>query len=251
MHWSIKLLITLVVVFNVDIPNSYAEQADLVAKNPIHLASLNAEFQTIECALPCKKNSLTNKKTTWWMWRTPKQAELKKADDNNSEIWQMDENQQLSYQFVLHDEKRVIEYSQTDLTMLGMQTNAKKWQAIASLVTQADLSSMKKTELKKQYNGMILTQYNGNLHGTKTNVVWINALQIPLSMTYIYPKKQLTVQLIQLNAKPENATTVAQLQAYQQVDYADIGDMEHSATAKVWLSKAHDAPGVHGYGHAH
>lgn len=166
-------------------------------------------------------------------------------------MWQMDENKHLSYQFLLHDEKRVIEYSQIDLTMLGMQTDAAKWQAVTQLVTQQDLASMKKVSLKKQYQGMALTQYSGNLNGIKTDITWIDALQIPLSMTYLYPKKRLTVQLIQLNAKPEAATSAEQLQAYQQVDYADIGDMEHSATAKIWLSKAHDAPGVHNHSHQH
>lgn len=257
MHWSIKLFIVLVVVFNIDVPNSFAAQDDAIEHlNHHNLTNLNAQFETTECALPCKKSSALNKKTTWWMWRTPQQVELRKANENNSEMWQVDENHQLNYQFLMHDEKRVIEYSRTDLTMLGMQTDAAKWQAIASLVTQADLASLKKSSLKKQFNGLDLTQYSGNLNGIKTNIVWIEALQIPLSMTYIYPKQQLVVKLIQLNAKPENATTEAQLLAYQQVDYADIGDMEHSATAKIWLSKAHDAPGVHHYydqadGHQH
>ncbi|WP_020167581.1 MULTISPECIES: hypothetical protein [Methylotenera] len=253
MHWSIKLFIVLVVVFNIDVPNSYAAQNDSTAQNStnINLTNLNAQFETTECALPCKKTSVANKKTTWWMWRTPTQVELRKANANNSEMWEMDENKQLSYQFLLHDEKRVIEYSHTDLTMLGMQTDMAKWQAITQLVTPQDLASMKKVSLKKQYQGLALTQYSGSLNGIKTDITWIDALQIPLSMTYVYPKQQLTVNLTQLNAKPENATTAEQLQTYQQVDYADIGDMEHSATAKIWLSKAHDAPGVHTYGHQH
>jgi hypothetical protein len=33
MHWSIKLFIILVVVFNIDIPNSYATQANLTILN--------------------------------------------------------------------------------------------------------------------------------------------------------------------------------------------------------------------------
>ena len=33
MHWSIKLLIILVVVFNIDVPNSYAACRDSTQKN--------------------------------------------------------------------------------------------------------------------------------------------------------------------------------------------------------------------------
>lgn len=44
MHWTIKLFIVLVMVFNIDAPNSYAAQNDLTVQNPtnINLASLNA-----------------------------------------------------------------------------------------------------------------------------------------------------------------------------------------------------------------
>ena len=44
MHWSVKLFIVLVVVFNIDVPNSYAEQIDSVEKNliNINLIKLNA-----------------------------------------------------------------------------------------------------------------------------------------------------------------------------------------------------------------
>lgn len=251
MHWSVKLFIIFVVVFNIDIPNTYAAQGDLTPQSgSMHLTTLNAQFETTACALPCKKGN-ENKKTTWWMWRTPQQVELKKANENTSEMWQMDENQQLNYRFLLHDEKRAIEYSHTDLTMLGMQTDEARWQAITSLVTQADLAGLKKSSLKKQFNGLDLTQYSGNLHGVKSSIIWIEALHIPLSMTYVYPKKELTVKLVQLNAKPEDATTEEELQAYQQVDYADIGDMEHSATAKNWIAKAHHAPGVNSNRHQH
>lgn len=78
MHWSIKLLIVFVVVFNIDVPNSFAASN----QTDINLTNLNAQFETTECALPCKKfsasNNAANKKTTWWMWRTPHQVELKK-----------------------------------------------------------------------------------------------------------------------------------------------------------------------------
>ena len=33
MHWSLKLFIVLVVVFNIDVPNSYAAQNDSIEKN--------------------------------------------------------------------------------------------------------------------------------------------------------------------------------------------------------------------------
>ena len=236
-----NLVSVLTMLISLNVATAYAEQPAL--------ATLNAQFETTECALPCKKSIKTN----WWMWRTPTQVELKKSNAANSELWTMQDNNQLNYQFLMHDEKRVIEYSSIDLKMLNMPADAEKWQALNSLVTQKDLASMKKTKLKKQYQGLDLTTYAGKINGIKTNITWIDALQIPLQMIYVYPKTKITIQLLKRDTTDlvAGATTAAQLQGYQQVDYADIGDMEHSSTAKVWLSNATDAPGMHTHGHQH
>ena len=110
---------------------------------------------------------------------------------------------------------------------------------------------MKKTSLKEQYKGLALTKYHGEINGIKTDIVWIAALQIPLQMTYVYPQHQVTINLLnqgmqELNTK---ATSEQALLGYQRIDYADIGDMEHSAQAKMWLSKAEDALGINTHHH--
>ena len=108
------------------------------------LTPLSAQFETIECALPCNKPS----NTTWWMWRTASQVELKKANSSNSELWTWD-NGNVNYQFLMRDEKKLIEYSQIDLKMLDIAADHAKWQAVTSLVSQKDLGSMKKNPPKR------------------------------------------------------------------------------------------------------
>ena len=209
------------------------------------LTPLNAQFETIDCAQPCKKPSTI----TWWMLRTPTQVELKKTNSNNSELW-IWENNQANYQFLMHDEKKVIEYSAVDLKMLNMAADSTKWQEVTNLVLQKDLASMKKTRLKKQYKGLALAQYNGNIEGIKTQIVWIDNLQIPLQITYFYPKHKTIVNLLDVNTSTTASLLSEQiLNSYQRIDYADIGDMEHSALAKKWLSKAQDAPGINSEHH--
>lgn len=210
------------------------------------LTPLSAQFETIECALPCNKPN----NTTWWMWRTATQVELKKANSSNSELWTWD-NGNVNYQFLMRDEKKLIEYSQIDLKMLDIAADHAKWQAVTSLVSQKDLGSMKKTSLKEQYKGLALTKYNGEINGIKTDIVWIAALQIPLQMTYVYPQHQVTINLLNQDVQALNAKATSEqaLLGYQRIDYADIGDMEHSAQAKMWLSKAEDAPGINTHHH--
>ena len=221
--------------------SSYAESKVDSNVAQLVLTPLSAKFETIDCARPCQQPS----KSTWWMWRTPTHVEFKKANSNNSEFWTWD-NGNANYQFLMHDEKKLIEYSQIDLKMLDIAADNAKWQAVTSLVSQKDLAGMKKTSLKEQYKGLALTQYNGDINGVKTDIVWIAALQIPLQMTYVYPQHQVIINLLNPNVHTANAMATSEqaLLGYQHIDYADIGDMEHSAQAKMWLSKAEDAPGI-------
>ncbi len=211
------------------------------------LPTLNAQFETTECARPCKKTI----KHAWWMWRTPEKVELRKAQSANSELWVLQADKTISYAFLMHDEKKLIEYSDVDLKMLNQAMDAKKWEALTKLVTQKDLASMQKKTLKRQYQGLSLMQYDGKLNGVETHITWVPALQVPLKMTYVYPKHQLTINLLSHDIQQATmaATTEQAMLGYDRIDYTDIGDMEHAASAKVWLSKATDAPGLHSHHH--
>ena len=208
---------------------------------PLVLTPLNAQFETIECGEPCKKPKIS----TWWMWRTPTQVELKKANSHNSERWTW-ENNHVTYQFLMHEERKVIEYSSVDLKMLNMTIDNSKWQEVTNLVLQKDLARMQNKHLKRQHKGLALMQYDGKIQGIKSRVVWIPSLQIPLQMTYFYPKQKITINLVSQDTQMTTGAINEQaLDGYQRIDFADIGDMEHSAYAKKWLIKAEDAPGMH------
>lgn len=205
------------------------------------LTPLNAQFETIECELSCKKPRVS----TWSMWRTHTQVELRKTGAYNSELWTW-ENGHANYQFLMHDEKKVIEYATIDLKMLDIATDSSKWQKVTSLVSQKDLVTLKNARLKKHYKGLALTQYSGKIEGIETNIVWIPSLQIPLQMTYFYPKQKITINLVDSNLKMTTASPTSEqtINGYQRIDYTDIGDMEHSEQARKWLSKVKDAPGI-------
>lgn len=239
---AIRYMLVLMGFLGLSMPQAQAERP---LEQPA-LTTLDAQFETAECARPCKKSV----KTKWWMWRTPERVELRKAESSNSELWVLAAGQ-TSYSFLMHDEKKVIEYSDVDLKMLNQSMDAHKWEAITRLVTQKDLASMKKMMLKKQHQGLSLEQYDGKVNGVETHIIWVPTLQVPLKMTYIYPKQQVIVNLISHGQQDAllHAMTEQALDYYQHIDYVDIGDMEHSASAKVWLSKAAGAPGLHSHHH--
>ena len=209
---------------------------------------LNAKFETTSCELPCN-SAAKQAKIQWWLLRNHQQVEKRKDNSNNSQLWLQAAHEQLHYFYLLHDEKRSIEYATLDLNMLGITTDQKKWQTLNSLIAIDDLAKLTKTQTKQQYQTYRLEQYSGVLNGVQTEVLWIVELQIPLQMSYLYPTQKITVDLMMRDAEqmPIAATTQQTLMSYQQVDYADIGDIEHSVVSAKWLNKVEDAPGIHAH----
>ncbi|MCB5187763.1 hypothetical protein LG200_07045 [Methylobacillus caricis] len=211
------------------------------------LPVLNARFETSQCAIPCKKPVARE----WIMMRDSNQLELRDVGASHSDLWQVQADGSLDYVYVMHNEKRAIDYNPVDLRLLGISAGMEKWQALSRLVTQEELSTLEKLA-GKTYQGMSTEVYRGKLDQVKTEVTWIPALQIPLQVQYHYPDRVVTVKLVQRfgQALPVEKTTYAVLQTYQHVDFTDIGDMEHDQSATAWLALAKGAPGVHVHHHA-
>lgn len=227
------------------------------------LPQLDARFETTQCAVPCKSTV----KRDWWMLRSPQQLEVRDvavktgqiSQSNNlakyGEIWRQASNGKLSYFYLMHDDKRAIEYAAVDLNMMGMKTDEAKWQIENQLVTDSELQSLQKSSAKSApYHGMATEKYSGTVNGAKLNLVWIPQLRIPLQVAYVYPQRKVTIKLRELykldNEKsPIAKTTDEVLMDYQQLYYTDIGDMEQEASTQTWLANAKGAPGLQGHHH--
>lgn len=215
-----------------------------------NLIPINAKFETTTCDLPCDK--LANQiKTQWWLLRQHQQVETRQDGSSNSQLWLKSADNQLSYFYVLHDEKRAIEYAAVDLNMLGITTNQKKWLTTASLIDDTDLAKMQKNQTTQKYETYHLAHYGGLLNGIQTEVLWVKELKIPFQISYTTAKQKVTIDLINRYNEnlPIQATTQQTLINYQQVDYADIGDIEHSAASAKWLDKVDGAPGFNSHQH--
>lgn len=224
------------------------------------LPLLDAKFETVQCANPCKKSV----KRDWWLMRSTEQAELRDVARKTGqlakrgEIWKHSPQGKTGYLFLMHDDKRSIEYLFDDLKVLNIKSDENQWQIVSQLVTDTELAGLKKTDGKStNYHGHSVEYYTGKINGAKVKLAWLPQLRVPVKLEYIYPKSKVTIQLQQLNlagatlpaAQQAPKTTEAALDNYQQVYYTDIGDMEQNDDAKEWLSKAQGAPGLHAHHH--
>ena len=222
------------------------------------LPVLDARFETVQCAVPCKKPVKRN----WWLMRQSEQVELRDFEPKSgllakrSEIWKHSPDGKMGYLFLMHPDKRAIEYLFDDLKVLGIKSDENQWQVTSQLVSEYELAGLKKTSQKPAtYHGYETESYTGTINDAKVKLVWLPQLRLPVKLDYVYPKSTVTIQLNQLNiegttkSKPAPQTTEAILNTYQQVYYTDIGDMEQNDDAKEWLAKAQGAPGLHAHHH--
>jgi hypothetical protein len=224
------------------------------------LQALDAKFETVQCAVPCKKAV----KRDWWLMRMTNQVELRDVERKpaqlakRGEIWKYSPDGKMGYLFLMHDDKRAIEYLFDDLKVLGIKSDENQWQITSQLISDAELSGLKKISKKPiVYQGYLTENYAGAINGAKVKLTWLPQLRIPVELEYVYPKSKVTIQLQQLNVAGDTIvaknispkTTEEILNSYQQVYYTDIGDMEQSDDAKEWLAKAQGAPGLHAHHH--
>jgi hypothetical protein len=223
-----------------------------VLADPQQATQLDAKFMTESCAKPCKKPIIQQ----WWMMRDNTQVELRSVDrknqlDEHSEIWQFNPaDGKMHYLYLMHDEKRVIEYQHEDMSLLQMSPSEKKWQEVSQLITDQDLALLKKSAKKSQpYFGKLTEIYTGKLNGTDVHLTWIPELKVPQQMLVDYAESRIKITLKSLGDTGEKSETAARsteslLNTYSQVYFTDIGDMEQNAEDKVWIKKAHGAPGL-------
>ena len=224
------------------------------------LPILDAQFETTQCAIPCKKTVKRN----WWLMRQPDQVELRDVESQSGrlatrgEIWKHSPDGKLGYLFLMHQDKRAIEYLFDDLKVIGVKSDENQWQINSQLISESELANLKKTASQsKAYQGYDTEHYIGTLNDAQVKLTWLPQLRLPIKLEYTYPKSKVTIFLKQLNADSTPLTdshsapktTEAILNTYQQVYFTDIGDMEQNDDAKEWLAKAQGAPGLHAHHH--
>lgn len=215
------------------------------AEASVALPAVTAHFETTQCAIPCKKP--VSKR--WYLLRDSRTLELRGEGAPFSEVWRRLADGRIDYVYVMHDERRAIEYSPVDLALIGRQPD---WARIGALVSPADLERLKRGAAGR-HAGLTTRRYTGTLGPARVDVAWIPDLSLPARLQYRYPGQTVTIRLLRrhLGEPPVAPTTADTLAGYQLVDYADIGDMEEDAQAQAWIRKAAAAPGHLHQGHGH
>lgn len=208
-----------------------AAQADAV------LPAAAARFETTHCAVPCKKPVSRR----WDLMRDAQTIELRGVGAPFSELWRRLGDGRVGYVYLMHDERRAIEYSPADLAMID---RAPDWERIGALLSPREIERLASAGRGRQ-GGLETQRYRGRLGKAKVEATWIPALALPAKLVYRYPGHTVSIRLVARHegAAPAQPPAAAALASYALVDYADIGDMEGDPQAEAWIRKAAAAPG--------
>lgn len=233
-----------------------------------HADPLRIQFSTTQCARPCQQASTLQ----WWMLRDKQAVEIRTLTHqgqlaDHSSLWQM-RGQSLQtaqakchYQYLMHPEKRAIEYTDVDLGLLGIAADARSWAQKYQLITMDERQQLQVVAKETtSAMGYPLVHYQGRLaNGAEIELAWLPALNLPYRVHYTYATHTVEIAMQQLltanNRESRDDVPTMHvgdvLNQYQSVDFTDIGDMEHNPEDVAWLAKAVAAPGVAHAQHAH
>lgn len=187
-------------------------------------------------AVSVTAKAAATRRHVWHFYRQPRHiALLKGAID---EAWRRDEQGQLSFERIFHDEQRAVDYSAGELTTLGVQT---PWSALATFVDPRSLAGLRVVS----HTGSGATErvrLAGAVGGDTLRVEWLPALQLPARLIRTDRAGAVTdMRLVQHMAQAPTDWPVPgqRSAAYLRLDAADFGDMGHETVVR--LSQALDA----------
>jgi hypothetical protein len=171
----------------------------------------------------------------WHFYRQPQHiALLKGAID---EVWHRDEQGQVSFERVFHDQQRAVDYSAGELTTLGVQT---PWSALATFVDARALGALRVVSHTGS-GASERVRLAGVVGGDTLRVEWLPALQLPARLIRTDRAGTITdMRLVQhaVQAPADWPTPGQRSAAYLRLDAADFGDMGYETVVR--LSEALD-----------
>jgi hypothetical protein len=171
----------------------------------------------------------------WYFYRQPQHIALQKGAID--EVWHRDEQGQMSFERVFHDEQRAVDYSAGELTTLGVQA---QWSALATFVDPRSLAGLRVVS-RTGAGATERVRLAGAVGGDTLRVEWLPALQLPARLTRTDRAGTMTdMRLVQHAARAPADWPVPgeRSAAYLRLDAADFGDMGYETVVR--LSEALD-----------
>ncbi|MEJ5210572.1 MAG: hypothetical protein WHV61_03960 [Burkholderiales bacterium] len=160
----------------------------------------------------------------WFFLRQTDQVELGRGA--YVELWQRDARDEVSWQRIFHDERKLIAYTPGELRT---QRRAVAWRTLNTIIDAGLLASLQPMG-RTRYLGRQATRYRGRVDGEAIEVVWLDTEKLPGRVVRQKGETRYELRLKELRAQPDSRwprADLARAADYEFIDGADLGDREY------------------------
>ena len=210
------------------------------AATPQPLPSLACEFETVTAR---DKGASEPKTRVWRLWRADHAVETQELGNPDAEAWHRDPRGHVTYFRVFHPEKRAIEYKATDL---AISHSTPDWERLASVVAPDFIARNLKQIGEERFLDRAAVRYEGKAGGSRFEVLWLPAQQIPALVRETRDGHVSTITLRSIHPLADSPWPFGLKDDYEIIDFADLGDKESDPTLRSMLKRS-----GHGGAHRH
>lgn len=183
------------------------------------------------------------KKRVWRLWRSEAEVETQEVGDKDGEAWNRNARGEITYYRVFHPERRAIEYQPTDLTIAK---STPEWDRLRSVISPEFIAKNLKRIGEEKVLDRTAIRYEGDVSGSKFEVLWLDAEQVPALVRETRDKHVSTIKLTSIQLLDHSPWPFGLKNDYEIIEFADLGDKESDPTLQQMLKR-----GGHGPAHDH
>ena len=203
------------------------------------LPAIACEFETIT---ESTRGEAPPKNRAWRLWRSETGVETQELGNPDAEAWERNARGEVAYFRIFHPEKRAIEYKATDLSLAKSAPN---WDRLTSVITPEFIARNLKRTGEDNVFERAAERYEGEVDGSRFEVLWLAAEQIPALVREIQGDRVTTITLKAIHPLAQSPWPFGLKNEYEIIDFADLGDKESDPTLQSMLRRTSHA------GHSH
>lgn len=158
--------------------------------------------------------------TVWTLERRPDRVEIRELKHDTGEIWRRDQQGNVSFERVFHKQRRVVDYTASDLRSLE---NYPSWQRVSEIADAQLFGSSLKRVGSVHALGKTAERYKGRSGEFDVEIVWLPSERLPYKVKQQSRNQRIELTLTRLS--PLNSVSAGDpTSSYIRLDYADLGD---------------------------
>lgn len=158
--------------------------------------------------------------TVWTLERRPERVEIRELKHDTGEIWRRDQHGNISFERVFHKQRRIVDYTASDLRSLESYPS---WQRVSEIADAQLFGSTLKRAGSTRAFGKTAERYKGRSGELDVEIVWLTNERLPYKVKQQSRSQRTELTLTRL-APLNDLRKGDPTSSYTRLDYADLGD---------------------------